>query len=79
MTIQVLGAGCPKCKMLEEQARLALAETAMDAEIVKVTDIDRIMEMGVMMTPALAIDGEVVSSGKVLKKDQIIALLQKTE
>jgi len=78
MTIQVLGAGCPKCRMLEEEARRALEETGMDAEILKVTDIDKIMEMGVMMTPALAIDGEVVSSGKVLKKEQIIPILQKT-
>ncbi|WP_319476773.1 thioredoxin family protein [Marispirochaeta aestuarii] len=79
MTVQILGAGCPKCRMLEEQARLALAETDIDAEIVKITDIDTIMEMGVMMTPALAIDGKVVSSGKVLKKDQIIPMLQEAE
>ena len=65
--------------MLEEQARLALADANIDAEIVKVTDIDAIMEMGVMMTPALAIDGKVVSSGKVLKKDQIIPMLQEAE
>ncbi|HAW85264.1 MAG: redox-active disulfide protein 2 [Spirochaetes bacterium GWC1_61_12] len=72
MKIQILGSGCTKCKLLEQHAREAVAELASPAEIIKVTDIDEIMEMGVMMTPALAIDGEVKSFGKVLTKDQVI-------
>jgi len=76
MKVQILGTGCPKCKLLEEHARQAVAELGLDAEIVKVSDTDDIMEMGVMMTPALAVDGVVKSVGKVLTKDQVIAFLQ---
>jgi len=76
MKVQVLGSGCPKCKLLEQHAREAVAELGMAAEIEKVMDTDAIMEMGVMMTPALAIDGEVKSVGKVLTKDQVIAYLK---
>jgi small redox-active disulfide protein 2 len=76
MKIQILGTGCPKCKALEQHAREAVAELALNAEIDKVTDIEAIMEMGVMMTPALAIDGEVKSVGKVLTKDQVISYLK---
>ena len=73
MKIQILGTGCPKCKQLEANAREAVAAKGVEAEIEKVTDIDQIMEMGVMMTPALVIDGEVRSVGKVLTVDQIAA------
>jgi small redox-active disulfide protein 2 len=76
MKIQVLGMGCPKCKLLEEHAREAVMELALDAEIEKISDSDAIMDMGVMMTPALAIDGAVKSVGKVLTKDQIIDYLK---
>lgn len=75
MKIQILGTGCPKCKLLEQHAREAIAELGIDAEIVKVSDATDIMEMGVMMTPALAIDGVVKSTGKVLTKDQVISHL----
>jgi small redox-active disulfide protein 2 len=71
MTIQILGAGCPKCKALEANARQAAADLSLTAEIEKITDTDRIMEMGVMMTPALAIDGEVKSSGRLLGPEEI--------
>ncbi len=73
MKIQILGTGCPKCKQLEANAREAVAAKGVEAEIEKITDIDQIMEMGVMMTPALVIDGEVRSVGKVLTVDQIAA------
>jgi len=73
MKIQILGTGCPKCKQLEANAREAVASKGVEAEIEKVSDIDQIMEMGVMMTPALVIDGEVRSVGKVLTVDQIAA------
>ncbi len=76
MKVQILGSGCTKCKLLEQHAREAVAELGIDAEIVKVSDIDDIMEMGVMMTPALAIDGQVRSAGKVLSKDQVIEHLK---
>jgi len=75
MKIQILGTGCPKCRQLEANAREAVAAKGIEAEIEKVTDIDKIMEMGVMMTPALAIDGEVLSVGKVLTVAQIAAQL----
>jgi small redox-active disulfide protein 2 len=63
--IQVLGTGCPKCKKLEENTRLAAQQIGLECEVLKVADINAIMQMGVMMTPALAIDGIVVFSGKV--------------
>lgn len=72
MKIEILGVGCPKCKQLTANAEAAIKELCMNAEIVKVTDITKITEYGVMMTPALAIDGKVVSSGKVLSKEEIM-------
>ncbi|MEM5948406.1 thioredoxin family protein [Spirochaetia bacterium 38H-sp] len=72
MKIQILGSGCPKCQTLERLAREAISEAGINAEIEKITDIDQIMSMGVMMTPALAIDGKVKSVGKILPKEQII-------
>jgi small redox-active disulfide protein 2 len=76
MKVQILGMGCPKCKALEQHAREAVAELGLEAEIEKIADSDAIMDMGVMMTPALAVDGEVKSVGKVLTKDQVIAFLK---
>lgn len=76
MKLQILGSGCSKCKLLEQHAREAVAELKLDAEVEKVTDIDKIVEMGVMMTPALAIDGAVKSVGRVLTKDQVIEYLK---
>lgn len=75
MKVQILGSGCPKCKLLEQHAREAVAELGIEAQIVKVSETDDIMEMGVMMTPALAIDDVVKSVGKVLTKDQVKAYL----
>ena len=71
MKIEILGMGCPKCKQLTANAEVALKELGICADICKVTDIDKITEYGVMMTPALAVDGTVVSAGKVLSKDEI--------
>lgn len=76
MKVQILGVGCPNCKKLEENAREAIKALGIDAEIEKITDIDQIMSFGVMMTPALAIDGVVKSAGKVLSKEQIMELLR---
>jgi small redox-active disulfide protein 2 len=74
--VQILGVGCPNCKKLEDNAREAIKALGIDAEIEKITDIDQIMSFGVMMTPALAIDGVVKSAGKVLSKEQIMELLR---
>jgi small redox-active disulfide protein 2 len=75
MRIEILGMGCPKCKQLAANADAAAKELAIEAEIVKVTDIDKIIGYGVMATPALVIDGIVVSSGKFLTKNEIKEIL----
>lgn len=69
--VQILGTGCPKCKALTANAEAAIKELGLDAEIVKVEQIKDIMAMGVMMTPALAVDGVVKGSGRVLTVDQV--------
>lgn len=65
MEIKVLGTGCAKCKQLEKMTREVVAEMSLDANIEKVEDIYKIMQAGVMTTPALVIDGEVVLKGKL--------------
>ncbi|MDD5092153.1 MAG: thioredoxin family protein [Candidatus Wallbacteria bacterium] len=75
MKIQILGTGCPKCKQLAENAEKAAKELNVSYEMVKVTKLDEIMGFGVMITPALAIDGVVKSSGKVLTVDEIKKVL----
>ncbi|MHB1000309.1 MAG: thioredoxin family protein [Armatimonadota bacterium] len=76
MKVQILGTGCPKCKALMENAEKAIKETGVDAEIEKISDLTEIMKFGVMMTPALAIDGEVKSSGKLLSPSDIAKMLK---
>lgn len=76
MKLQILGTGCPKCKKLANNAEAAAEELGVDYEIEKVTDVNDIMEYGVMMTPALAIDGEVEVTGKVADVADIKELLQ---
>lgn len=76
-TIQILGTGCPKCNQLEENALEAVERTGVDCEVVKVSDIKEIMKFGVMITPALAVDGVVKVSGKVLSAEEIGKLLRK--
>lgn len=73
--IQILGTGCPKCKKLTESAELAAKELGIDYEIEKITDVNRIISFGVMMTPALAIDGVVKAAGKVLTPQEVKLLL----
>ena len=65
MKIQILGTECPKCKKLAENAETAVKELGLECEIEKVTNINDIMAFGVMMTPALVVNGEVKTSGKV--------------
>ncbi len=69
--IQILGTGCPKCNMLKANAETAVKELGIDVEIEKISDIKEIMNFGVMSTPAIAIDGKVISAGKVLKPEDI--------
>ena len=76
MTIQILGSGCPNCQTLASNAKEATARARLDAEVVKITDSDTITEMGVLMTPALAVDGTVMRAGKVLSVEEIVELLQ---
>ncbi|MCK4994988.1 MAG: TM0996/MTH895 family glutaredoxin-like protein [Candidatus Omnitrophica bacterium] len=77
MKIEILGMGCPKCKTLYENTKNAVKEAGIEAEVVKVEDIDKITEYGVMMTPALAVDGVVVLAGKVLSEDEIKKFISK--
>lgn len=74
--IQVLGTGCPKCRKLAENAEAAAKELGLDYTLEKVTDINAIMAFGVMMTPALAVDGQVKLVGKVPDSQTIKPLLQ---
>lgn len=63
--IQILGTGCPKCKKLSETAETAAKKLGINYEIEKVTDITKIVQFGVMMTPALVVDGDIKSVGKI--------------
>lgn len=75
MKIQILGTGCPKCKKLAETAEEAAGQLGLAYELEKITDINEIMKFGVMMTPALAIDGEVKTVGKVPSVDELKTIL----
>lgn len=79
MKIQILGAGCSKCAELAANVEAALKELNISFEISKITDIDGIIACGVMITPALMADGVVLSSGKVLNKEEIKKLLIRQE
>ena len=76
MKVQVLGTGCPKCKKTAEAAQAAIDELGLDAEIEKVTDLNEIMKFGVMLTPALAVDGDVKVVGKVPTVEDIKGMLK---
>jgi small redox-active disulfide protein 2 len=75
MKLQILGTGCDKCRKLTENAAAAAEELGVPYELEKVKDIAQIMAFGVMMTPALAVDGKIVSSGKVPTVDELKKLL----
>jgi small redox-active disulfide protein 2 len=74
--IQILGTGCPKCKKLAENAEAAAKQLGVEYEIEKVTDIGEIMKFGVMMTPAIAVDGNVKIAGKVPSVEQLKEILK---
>ena len=74
--IEILGPGCPKCEKLAKETKTAAAELGLECEIEKVNDIQKIMGYGVMMTPALVVDGTVKVVGKVPPVEEIKALLK---
>ena len=76
MKIEVLGSGCPKCQSTEQTVRRALTELNVQAEVVKVTDINAIIEKGVMWTPALVIDGKLALQGKIPTLEQVKQLIK---
>jgi len=77
MKVQILGSGCPQCKKTEQNARQALKSLGIEAEVEKVTDINQIIDFGVTVTPALAVDGEVKFSGKIPAVQEIEEVLKK--
>ena len=74
--IQILGSGCPKCKALSQNAETAAKELGLEYSLEKVTDIKEIMKFGVMATPALVIDGQVKTAGKLLNIQEIKEMLK---
>ena len=76
-SVKVLGSGCAKCNQLEAATVAALEQLGMDTAIDHVRDFAQIASYGVMSTPALVVDGKVVSSGKVLKTEEVVAILKK--
>jgi small redox-active disulfide protein 2 len=79
MKIKVLGTGCPKCKTLEKAVKDAVAEMNIDATVIKEEDIMKIMEYGVMQTPALVVNEKVVLSGRVPSSAEIKELLTQNQ
>jgi len=71
MKIEILGSGCAKCKKTKEIVEQALTETGVDAEVVKVEDMDTILSYGVMLTPGVVVDGDVKIAGKVPSMDNV--------
>ncbi len=76
MRIEVLGTGCAKCKRLMKNVEKAAAESGVDVEVVKIEELDVIISRGIMMTPALAIEGEVRAMGRVLGVKEIIEMMK---
>ena len=76
MEIKVLGPGCPKCRQTENVVKEAVAESGVAAEVEKVTDVMKIAAYGVFVTPAVVVDGEVKSVGKIPGKEDVKSWLQ---
>ena len=76
MEIKVLGTGCPNCKRLEKMTRQAVAELGVEASVTKVEDLDQIMAYDILSTPALVIDEQVVVSGRVPRKDEVVSWIE---
>ncbi len=76
MVIQIYGTGCTKCNLLEKEVKKAVEKNGIDAQVEKIEDVDKMIDLGIMITPALAIDGVVKSAGKVLSEDDIIRIIR---
>ena len=76
MIVKILGSGCSKCQTLEKIVRELVEELELNVEIVKITDIDEIIECGVMLTPGLIIDDGIVVSGRLPSRDEVESLLR---
>ncbi len=76
MKIEVFGTGCPKCRGVEHNVMKALEQTGLKAEVVKVTDIGEIVDRGLMSTPGLAIDGDLVAAGRIPTVEEIVQILK---
>lgn len=76
MEIKILGTGCPKCTQLYENAQKAIESSGVDAQITKISNLNDIMSYGVMITPAIVIDDQVKSSGKLCTPEEIINFLK---
>lgn len=74
--VQILGPGCAKCEQLKKNVEQAVAASGVEAMVEKVSDINQIISFGIMVTPALVVDGEVKSVGKVLAPEEVAKLLQ---
>lgn len=77
MEIKVLGPGCPKCQATEKNVKEAVSESGLDAQVDKVTDVMEIAKYGVFGTPAVVVDGEVKSVGKIPDKNEIKKWIEK--
>lgn len=75
LKIKILGSGCPNCKRLEQEARKAVSNLAIEAEFEKVTDYQKIMDYDILSTPGLVINEKVVSSGKIPSQSEIVTYL----
>jgi len=76
MVVEILGGGCKNCEILEKNTRAALTTKGIEAQVVKVKEMEKIMAYGVMSTPALVIDGKVKSFGKVLSEKDVLKILE---
>ncbi|MFH1750217.1 MAG: thioredoxin family protein [Candidatus Micrarchaeota archaeon] len=76
MKIEILGPGCRRCLTLENHVRDAVGKSGIKAEIAHIFDVNKMAEMGAISTPSLAIDGKIVSQGKVLTPGEVLALLK---
>jgi small redox-active disulfide protein 2 len=77
MKIEVLGMGCARCNKLEQEVREALKELDVEAEVVKVSDLDKISSYGVLITPGLVMNGKVYSSGKIPARSELKSWIKK--
>ena len=76
MKIEILGSGCPKCQKLEAMVRETVAKHSLDVEISHIYDINKIVEYGVMMTPALVVDGKVKIAGRLPSESELLNLIK---